>query len=363
MRLYVMRHGIAVEGAERGGPDGSRPLTAKGRKRVRRTAKAFARLGEPVDRLYTSPLVRAVQTAELLARAVGAEEVGVLEELLPLAAPEALLAALGGGARKDEGVAVCTHDPLATALIGLFLGSEEGLAFPKGAIVRVDLPEPPQAEGAQVRWTLLPKERAPRPGAPLAKSPEELAREEAAAEAARRARKAKRRAERERKRARKRAAKARREAEREARRAEKEERAEAGRAARKRASQARPRPAGRPQARAVTPAGPRPEKRVARPRRSVAKPRPATPATKAPPPEASPAPERRPLVPRPKTRRKAPPRPRPAPRAPPQPADRPPVEEEVFAGAPQGQQPDEAPTPPPAVPGEQGSGGGTGGQG
>ena len=57
-RVYLVRHGIAGDPDEWKGPDDSRPLNAKGRRRFRETARAFAKLGERVDLLCTSPLVR-----------------------------------------------------------------------------------------------------------------------------------------------------------------------------------------------------------------------------------------------------------------------------------------------------------------
>ena len=68
MQLYLVRHGIAVDGGE-AMPDGSRGLTDKGRRRFHRTARAFGKLGHKLDLILTSPLVRAVQTAEILAGA------------------------------------------------------------------------------------------------------------------------------------------------------------------------------------------------------------------------------------------------------------------------------------------------------
>ena len=82
MEIYVVRHGIAVP-SEAGIPDRFRPLTSKGRRRFRRTARRFARLGRELDLILTSPLVRAVQTAEILVGAVKNAEVAVLEELDP----------------------------------------------------------------------------------------------------------------------------------------------------------------------------------------------------------------------------------------------------------------------------------------
>src|SRR5215469_6165377 len=94
-RIYLVRHGIAVDHADRGDlPDDDRPLTAKGRRRFRRAARAFARMGETPDLLFTSPLIRAAQTAEILAGAFKVYEVQVLEELRVGVPAGALLAGL-----------------------------------------------------------------------------------------------------------------------------------------------------------------------------------------------------------------------------------------------------------------------------
>src|ERR1700694_2659833 len=84
MRLYLIRHAEAVDS-----PPGARflddlrALTPRGGKRFRRTARAFANLGEPVQSLRSSPTLRAVQTAELLAAQLKRAPVAVLEELRP----------------------------------------------------------------------------------------------------------------------------------------------------------------------------------------------------------------------------------------------------------------------------------------
>jgi 2,3-bisphosphoglycerate-dependent phosphoglycerate mutase len=72
MKLYFTRHGeseanLLREHSNRGF---KHPLTAKGRKQAAGLAQKLA--GVPVTRLFTSPLMRAVQTAEILSAALGA---------------------------------------------------------------------------------------------------------------------------------------------------------------------------------------------------------------------------------------------------------------------------------------------------
>ena len=70
MVLYLFRHGIAGP-APPGQGDAARTLTPEGIDQLKRQARALERAGFRMDRLLTSPLVRARQTADLLAPALG----------------------------------------------------------------------------------------------------------------------------------------------------------------------------------------------------------------------------------------------------------------------------------------------------
>ena len=83
MKLYVIRHAIAIE---RGGgiADEDRYLTARGRESFRLNAKAFAKKGIIPDCIVTSPLVRCVQTADILVEALAfSGELKVSRDLAP----------------------------------------------------------------------------------------------------------------------------------------------------------------------------------------------------------------------------------------------------------------------------------------
>src|SRR5260221_4105330 len=68
-RLILIRHGIAEDQqtfAKTGEDDSARPLTAEGRKKMREAAKGLLRICPKIDAITTSPLKRAVQTAEII---------------------------------------------------------------------------------------------------------------------------------------------------------------------------------------------------------------------------------------------------------------------------------------------------------
>ena len=70
MELYFFRHGEA-EPASAGGTDEARELTARGRQESRSTAEALLRAGLRPEAIYTSPLIRARQTGEILGEVFG----------------------------------------------------------------------------------------------------------------------------------------------------------------------------------------------------------------------------------------------------------------------------------------------------
>jgi phosphohistidine phosphatase len=181
--IYVVRHGIAVA-REENAPDEFRPLTEKGRRRFRKTARAFARLGRKLDAILTSPLVRAVQTAEILAGEIKHGEVAVLGQLDPKFGVGSLLEALGARADGAKAVAVVGHEPQLSALVAALAGvPAQELDLKKGGIVRLDIGDLSQPGSAEARWSLKPRSKTVDKGLPLAEA-EAAAGEEKAEEAA-----------------------------------------------------------------------------------------------------------------------------------------------------------------------------------
>ena len=157
MQLYVVEHGIAVESGE-GIPDEWRPLTDKGRRRFQKTARAFGKLGRKLDLILTSPLVRAVQTAEILAGETEPGEVAVLAELDPKFDVQAVRNAIASRAGKAEAVAIVGHEPQLSSVLAALSGvSQAEIDLENGTIVRVDVSTLTDGASADPRWWLKPK--------------------------------------------------------------------------------------------------------------------------------------------------------------------------------------------------------------
>jgi len=171
MQLYVVEHGIAVEGGEVI-PDEWRPLTDKGRRRFQKTARAFGKLGRKLDLILTSPLVRAVQTAEILAGETEPGEVAVLAELDPKFDVEAVRNAIASRAGKAEAVAIVGHEPQLSSVLAALSGvSQAEIDLENGIIVRVDVSTLTDGASADPRWWLKPKGTRKK-GLPLRKQEE-----------------------------------------------------------------------------------------------------------------------------------------------------------------------------------------------
>ena len=134
-RLYIVRHGIAVERGAAGIEDDERPLTPKGERRMMQVAKGLRRLRIAPDRLLSSPLPRAWRTAELLAEPLGLRErVERADELRVDRDAGAIRDWLAG--LTGESIMIVGHNPSLSDLVGTLIGAEDRTAveLKKGGI-------------------------------------------------------------------------------------------------------------------------------------------------------------------------------------------------------------------------------------
>src|SRR5262245_45526678 len=130
MQLVVVRHAIAMdreEFARTGKDDALRPLTREGRKRMARAASGLRRLVPELSRVVTSPLLRALQTAEILAAQLQCAEPEQLALLSPERPPKE--AAEWLAAEKSDLVAIVGHEPHLGLLVSRLLTGVDGPSF------------------------------------------------------------------------------------------------------------------------------------------------------------------------------------------------------------------------------------------
>jgi phosphohistidine phosphatase len=156
MDLILVRHADAAE-ATTSQSDGERPLTAEGRRRAQEVGAALLKHGVRLRTILSSPLVRAVETAELLAVVGGFP--GALEiasELGPDGAPAAMRALIERV--REAPVALVGHEPSMGALLAALVGARR-LSLSKGAAVR--LRYRPDGAPAELVWAITPKRLQP----------------------------------------------------------------------------------------------------------------------------------------------------------------------------------------------------------
>ncbi len=160
MKLLLVRHAIA-EDAETfiaaGGTDAQRPLTESGRKKMRKGANRLRSQVRTIDLLISSPLLRARETADMIARAFGDVPIVERPELDYRYPPETVLDGLARSSTEGMVVAV-GHEPQLSLLTGLLLTGEPRplIAFRKGGMALIEFHGGAAAGEGVLQWVLTP---------------------------------------------------------------------------------------------------------------------------------------------------------------------------------------------------------------
>lgn len=146
VRLFLLRHGVAEERSARWS-EMDRPLTPEGVEKMREEARGIAFLSPGIDLILSSPLKRAMQTAEAVGQTLRLPVVP-LDALASGASPGAVLQALAAYSGRT-GILLAGHEPDLGDLAAHLLGAPEGtVEFKKGALCCIEVDGlPPQGPG------------------------------------------------------------------------------------------------------------------------------------------------------------------------------------------------------------------------
>jgi len=156
VKVYLVRHGEAEE-QRPGRRDEERELTREGRVQFEGVVAGLAALGIGLDKILTSPLIRARQTAEILAQALPGPKPQEIAALAPGGSFEAVFHVLR---HPVSGIALVGHEPALGTLVSLATTGVASGAMPlkKGGVACLKFSGEPCPKGAVLSWLLTPKQ-------------------------------------------------------------------------------------------------------------------------------------------------------------------------------------------------------------
>jgi phosphohistidine phosphatase len=160
MNLFLLRHGLAVERAEfHFVSDPLRPLTPKGKRQLRKIAAAMRAMELRFDVILSSPLVRARQTAKIVAAELKLEKhLGFADELKPGGEAKKIVQKISALKKVPANVLLVGHEPDLGELISLLATGKfgAGFALKKAGLAKLEMEKLCFGKCATLAWLLAP---------------------------------------------------------------------------------------------------------------------------------------------------------------------------------------------------------------
>jgi phosphohistidine phosphatase len=164
MNLYLLRHGIAVDPSVPDfAKDAERPLTPKGKRRLRQIAEAMGALKINFDVIFSSPYARARQTAEIVAKArKRRKQLKFSDELTPGGNPKSLIQQLNDLRPRPKSILLVGHEPYLSKLIALLTAGNTAMELDlrKGSLCKLETESLRYARCATLVCLLAPRHLA-----------------------------------------------------------------------------------------------------------------------------------------------------------------------------------------------------------
>jgi phosphohistidine phosphatase len=162
MNLFFLRHGKACARGRKWHPDGTRPLTRDGEKKMFAAARGIQALDMSVDLILTSPYIRAFRTAEIAGEVLGAKKMFETRNLIPEAEPKALIDEINKNFSALKQIMLVSHEPFLTRLISVLLSGKDAMSIElrKGGCCKLSVKDLSFGPCACLEWLMTPRQMA-----------------------------------------------------------------------------------------------------------------------------------------------------------------------------------------------------------
>ena len=160
MELVTLRHGEAGNRSSSVSKDYERGLTASGRKKMEDVANSIDSLKLVIDKIATSPLTRARETAEIVAKVLKKQkDLEVWDELKPEAQTADLYRRLSK-LKRESSILLVGHEPYLSGMISELISGGKGsrILLKKGGMAKVVIDSFAPKPSGHLRWLLTPRQ-------------------------------------------------------------------------------------------------------------------------------------------------------------------------------------------------------------
>jgi phosphohistidine phosphatase len=162
MNLFFLRHGKACARSRKWRPDGTRPLTRDGEKKMFEVARGLLTLDVSFDLVLTSPYIRAFRTAEIVGEVFESKKVFETRNLIPTAEPKAIIDEIRKNFSSLKQVVLVGHEPFMSNLISILLCGTNTMAVElrKGGCCQLNIERLSFGRCASLDWLMTPRQMA-----------------------------------------------------------------------------------------------------------------------------------------------------------------------------------------------------------
>ena len=161
MKLYVIRHAIAVEaGDPKYEEDSQRPLTGKGKEKIKKIAQGLWELEIQLNLILSSPTVRTMETAAILAKRLDVKKSRIIptEHLEATGYADQLINEINEKYGDAEEIALVGHEPYLSNLVSVLLTGDANISMTlkKGSVCKLSVDTLQYGRCANLDWLLSP---------------------------------------------------------------------------------------------------------------------------------------------------------------------------------------------------------------